>query len=177
MLLHITNEGEMILKRFGKSVVSSVLAVSILALPSISFAAGDPEIEKELLKEPANGVSVVVTTPELEQPQNGIAAATAAPYYRGQSKVYAIGGVSSFSDVFTDYTQVQTLSIDRVYVKSKQYINGIYTQSAVDDQKKASHAGIYVAYGARTIGDQEVLGEHKFEQTGYKVTILETTDT
>lgn len=171
------NRGEMVLKKMTSSILSGLVAISLLTAPTVSFASSGSETEAELLKQPADGISIITTNPEPDGTlAKGVAAAT-VPFYRGQSKVYAIGGVSSFSDVFTDSSQATPMSIDRVYVKSKQYVDGYYANFAIDDRKRASHAGIYVKYGARPTGNQEVLGEHKFEQTGFKVVTLETTDT
>ncbi|MMZ53031.1 hypothetical protein D1872_148090 [compost metagenome] len=166
-----------------KKIVSLLMSTALL-LPSAAFAS-ETSVNSDVYKvddqmlykvddQVVYGKNVIGATAE---PTSSVSLSAAAPYYRGETKVYAIGGCSAFSDAFTDYMQGTTLRIDRIYVKAKLYVGGILSAWDTDDQRNASHAGIYAGYGVRIIGDQESIGEHKFEQAGYKIVTLETSDT
>lgn len=147
-----------------------------LLLPSAAFAS-ETSVNSDVYKvddQVVYGKNVIGVTAE---PTSSVGLSAAAPYYRGETAVYAIGGCSAFSDAFTDYMQGTPKRIDRIYVKAKLYVDGVQSATGVDDQQNASHAGIYAGYGVRVWGDQESIGEHKFEHTGYKVVVLETSDT
>lgn len=154
-----------------KKKLSLLLFSSLLMLPSAAFAS-ESTVNDEIIE----GVNVKGFAAESLSSVSALAAAD-TPHYFGETKVYAIGGASAFSDAYTNSSKEKQLRIDRIYAKAKLYVSGDLYSSDVDDQKDASHAGIYTAYGVRNIGNQESIGEHKFENAGYKIVIFETEDT
>ncbi|HDX9630432.1 TPA: hypothetical protein ROY30_004157 [Bacillus cereus] len=98
----------------------------------------------------------------------------AGPHYSAKSGQYALGGTWSTSDSYTSSSKSKRKSIDRIYAKTKHYVDGGSVGSKADDQYNASHAGAEVNKGAWYIGDDEVYGEHIFANKGYQTWKTET---
>ncbi|WP_426934482.1 hypothetical protein [Bacillus wiedmannii] len=158
-----------------KKKVIPVLLSSTFALGLFTFAPSSQASAKEVVnpvvydkeKKPYKSFSPQPLDPN----SNSLAA---APVYTAHSGQYALGGTWSTSDAYTSTSETAKKAIDRIYAKTKHYVDGGSVGSRADEQYNASHAGAEVNKGAWYVGDDEVYGEHVFQHSGYQTWRTET---
>lgn len=137
-------------------------------LPTGAFAATEPAMKSEVLdteKIPSKAFTPQSLSPDVR---------AAAPYWEAQSGQYTLGGTWTMSDSYTSSSMSSKKSINRIYAKTKHYVDGGLRGSSSDNQYNANHAGANVNKGQWLVGDDEVYGEHAFEHNGFQSWYPET---
>ncbi|MCH4567570.1 hypothetical protein [Bacillus sp. ES1-5] len=157
-------------KKVLSVVLSSTFAFGLFTFAPSSQAAANEGVNPVVIdkeKLPSKTFSPLPLDPN----NKGLAG---GPYYSANSGQYALGGTWSMSDAYTSSSKSSKKSIDRIYAKTKHYVDGGSVGSRADDQYNSSHAGAEVNKGTWFVGDDEVYGEHIFTQSGYQTWKTET---
>lgn len=154
-----------------KKAILGISLASALLLPTGAFAESQQVVKSEVYDK--EKVPNKEFTPKSLNPneKNSLAA---VPYWSANSGQYALGGTWSTSDSYTSSSKSAKKAINRIYAKTKHYVDGGLRGSKSDNQYSASHAGADVNKGNWIVGDDEVYGEHAFEHSGYQSWYPET---
>ncbi|PEX80710.1 hypothetical protein [Bacillus cereus] len=153
-----------------KKAILGISLASALLLPTGAFAESQQVVKSQVYDK--EKVPNKEFTPQPLNPSFNTLAAV--PYWSANSGQYALGGTWSTSDSYTSSSKASKKAINKIWAKTKHYVDGGFRGSKTDTQYNASHAGAEVNKGSWIVGDDEVYGEHGFEHSGYQSWYPET---